>query len=174
VDIDALGQAIQSYFRGEQQEGLAILAFSAALVLVAAAVHVAARDGFSRGFGATALLVAALLSVTVLSLFRRDTPHQAELAAALRAGDAGAVVAAEADRMVDVVRRYPLYRQVALVLGLLALGAVGLSRRPVVSGVAAGILLLVVAQVVIDHYSEARAARYAGQLSAALAEGAAR
>ena len=35
---------------------------------------------------------------------------------------------------------------------------------------AAGVLLVVVAQVVIDHYSEARATRYAEYVRAALAE----
>jgi hypothetical protein len=38
-----------------------------------------------------------------------------------------------------------------------------------VNGAAAGVLLLVVAQVMIDHYSEARAVRYAEQLGARVA-----
>lgn len=174
MNSDALTTAIQAYFAGERHEGFAILAFSAGLVLVAAAIHVAARDGFSGGFGAVALLLAVLLSSTVISLMRRDTPHQAELTAAVRGGDASAVLAAEARRMAEVVRKYPYYRTVALALGLLALGAVAMSRRAWVNGAAAGLLLVVVAQVVIDHYSEARATRYAGHLRAALGERAAR
>lgn len=170
MNPDALTTAIQAYFAGERHEGLAILAFSAGLVLVAAAIHVAARDGFSRGFGVVALLLAVLLSSTVLSLMRRDPPHQAELTAAIRGGDARSAVAAEASRMAEVIRKYPYYRIVALGLGLLALVAAAMSRRGWVNGAAAGVLLLVVAQVVIDHYSEARAMRYAEHVRAALAE----
>lgn len=39
MNSDALTTAIQAYFAGERQEGFAILAFSAGLVLVAGAVH---------------------------------------------------------------------------------------------------------------------------------------
>jgi hypothetical protein len=173
MSSDALTTAIQTYFAGERHEGFAILAFSAGLALVAAAMHVAARDGFSRGFGAVALLLAVLLSSTVISLIRRDTPHQVELTAEVRGGDAGAALAAEASRVAEVIRRYPYYRVVALGLGLLALVAVAVSRRGWVNGAAAGVLLAVVAQVAIDHHSEARAMRYAGDLRAAHAERAA-
>jgi hypothetical protein len=174
MNSEALTTAVQAYFAGERHEGFAILAFSAALVLVSVAIHMTARDGFSRGFGAVALLLAVLLSATVISLMRRDTPHQAKITAAIRGGDAGAALVEEASRMADVIRKYPYYRIVALGLGLFALVAVGVSRRGWVNGVAAGVLLVVVAQVVIDHYSEARATRYAGQLRAALAERVAR
>jgi hypothetical protein len=51
---------------------------------------------------------------------------------------------------------------------MIALAAVALSRRAWVNGAAAGVLLLVIAQVMIDHYSEARALRYAGQLREAV------
>jgi hypothetical protein len=37
-----------------------------------------------------------------------------------------------------------------------------------VAGAAAGVLLLAVAQLAIDHYSEARATRYAAELRASL------
>jgi hypothetical protein len=113
MNVDALTAAIGDYFRGERQEMLAILACSTGLLLLAAALHAVGRDGFSRGFGLTALLLAVMLSSTAASLLLRDPPHQARL-------------------------------------------------------VAAGVLLLVVAQLTIDHYSEARATRYAGQLGAAL------
>jgi hypothetical protein len=76
--------------------------------------------------------------------------------------------------MAEVIRKYPYYRIGALGLGLFALVAVAVSRRAWVNGAAAGLLLVVVAQVGIDHYSEARAMRYAGQIRAALAERAVR
>jgi len=169
MNVDALTVAIVAYFKGERQEMFAILAFSAGLVLVAAALLAAARDGFSRGFGVAALVLAGLLSSVAVSLLRRDPPHRAMLVAGLRGGDARGVVAGEASRMAEVIRKYPYYRLAALGLGLLALAAVALSRRGWVNGAAAGVLLLVVAQLAVDHYSEARATRYAGQLGAALA-----
>ena len=50
-------------------------------------------------------------------------------------------------------------------VGLAALLILALSRQPWLHGVAAGMLLLVVAQVVIDRYSENRATSYLAQLS---------
>jgi hypothetical protein len=168
MNVDLLA-AIEDYFRGERHEMFAILAGALGLVIVAAALHAAGRDGFARGFGLTSALVAMLLSATAVSLLRRDPPHQARLVAAVQGAEARAALAVEATRMAEVVARYPHYRHAALGLGLLALAAVAISRRGWVNGAAAGVLVLLVAQLTIDHYSEARATRYAGQLSAALA-----
>jgi hypothetical protein len=166
--------AIAAYFEGERQEMYAILAGSMALVLLAGALNLAGKDGFARGFGATALLVALALSATAASLLVRDPPHHAMLVAGVRGPDAAALLAREAARMVDVLSRYPLYRLAALGLGLAALLAAALSRRGWVNGAAAGVLLLAAAQLTIDHYSEARARRYAERLDAAIAAGAER
>ena len=168
MNTDALITAVQAYFAGERHEGFAILGFLVVLVLVAGSLHAVGRDGFSRGFGIMALLLAILLSPMGVSLMRRDARHQAMLVAGLRGGDARAVVTAEAGRMAEVIRKYPYYRVAALALGALALAAAALSRRGWVSGAAAGGLLLVIAQLVIDHYSEARAVRYGGELRAAV------
>lgn len=43
--------------------------------------------------------------------------------------------------------------------------ALALTKKPWAHGVAVGLLLMVVAQVVIDHYSERRAHRYHGELA---------
>jgi hypothetical protein len=169
MNVDALVVAVERYFRGERSEMLSILAFSLAAVLVAGALHAVTRDGFSRGFGIATLASALLLSATAASLLRRDPPHQARLVANVRGTDPGASVAAEASRMAEVIRKYPSYRRVALGLAVLALVGVAATRIGWVNGAAAGILVLVVAQTVVDHYSEARAIRYARELDAALA-----
>jgi membrane-associated PAP2 superfamily phosphatase len=168
ANFEFLPAAIHSYFRGERQEMIAILAGSLLLVLAASGLWLAARDGFSRGFGIAAVVVALALSTTAVSLLLRDPPHEARLAAAVKGPGASAAIAAEADRMAEVVRTYPIYRGAALALGLLALLAVALSRRGWVAGAAAGVLLLVVAQWTIDHYSEERASAYARRLDEAL------
>jgi hypothetical protein len=169
MKADAVTVAIQEYFRGERQEMYAILAFSLGLVVVAGVLHAAARDGFSRGFGVASLVLAVLLSSTAVSLLIRDPPHEARLVAATQGGQGRAALLAEADRIADVIRKYPLYRGAAIVLGLVALVAVVTMRRGTVAGAAAGLLLLVVAQWTIDHYSEERARRYAARLGEALA-----
>lgn len=166
MNTDTLTVAIQTYFGGERSEGFAILAFSAGLVLVAAVLLAVGRDGFARGFAVVALVVAVLLSATVTSLMRRDTPHQDRLVVGVRCGNGMEIVTGETSRMAEVIRKYPYYRIAALGLGALALLAVALSPRGWVNGAAAGVLVLVVAQIMIDHYSEARARRYSGELSA--------
>ncbi len=168
MNTDALITAVQAYFAGERHEGFAVLGFLVALVIVAGTLHAVGRDGFSRGFGIVALLLAILMSPMVGSLMRRDARHQATLVVGLRGEDARAVVTAEVGRMAEVIRKYPYYRVGALGLGALALVAAALSRRAWVNGTAAGVLLLVVAQFMIDHYSEARAVRYAGELKSAV------
>jgi hypothetical protein len=169
VKTDAITAAIHEYFRGERQEMYAILAFSVGLVLVAGLLHAAARDGFSRAFGIASLVLAVLLSSTAVSLLLRDPPREARLVAAAQGGEVRAALAAEEHRMAEVVRKYPLYRYAATVLGLVALIAVVTMRRSTMVGVAAGILVLVVAQWTIDHYSEERARRYHELLGQALA-----
>jgi hypothetical protein len=170
VKTDAITAAIHEYFRGERQEMYAILAFSVGLVLVAGLLHAAARDGFSRAFGIASLVLAVLLSSTAVSLLVRDPPHEARLAAAAQGGEARTALAAEEHRMAEVIRKYPLYRITAMVLGLVALIAVATLRRSAVVGVAAGLLVLVVAQWTIDHYSEERARRYHALLEEALTQ----
>lgn len=167
VNAELLPAAIHAYFRGERQEMLAILAGSLLLALAAAGLWLAARDGFARGFGVAALAVALSLSSTAISLLLRDPPHEARLAAAVNGPDAPSAIGAEAGRMAEVIRKYPVYRYAALFLGLLALLAVAFFRRGWVVGAAAGVLLLVVAQWTIDHYSEERARAYARRLDEA-------
>ncbi len=167
MDLSALTSGIHGYFAGERQEMYAILVGSLGVVLIAGVLHLAARDDFSRGFGAAALILALLLSFTALTLLRRDPPHEAALVSALHGLGGSSALDAEAQRMTVVLGKYPAYRYAALVIGVAALLAAVFVRRGIVTGLAAGALLLVVAQATIDHYSEARARRYAAQLHAA-------
>jgi hypothetical protein len=169
MDLSALTSAIHGYFAGERHEMYAILVGSLGVVLIAGALHLAARDDFSRGFGAAALILALLLASTALTLLRRDPPHEAALVSALQGSGGRRALDAEAQRMTVVIGKYPGYRYAALVIGVAALLAAAFVRRGIVTGLAAGALLLVVAQAAIDHYSEARARRYTAQLDAAQA-----
>lgn len=160
--------AMRDYFRGERHEMLAILVGALALPLLAIGLYVAMRDGFAKGFAGAVLVSALLLAAAAASLLRRDPPLQAALEAGMRSPGATQAVASEADRIAGIVRRYPVYRYGALSLGLTALAAVVVTRRGWVHGAAAGVLILVVAQLIIDHYSERRASHYAVQLAEGL------
>lgn len=164
---EMLQMAIRDYFRGERQEMLTILAGALLLTLVAAALYAILRDGFAKGFTVVVVLAALLLTGTAASLLRRDRQLEARLQAEVRSASATEAVRTEAERVAEIVRKYPYYRYAALALGLTALAAVATTRHGWIDGAAAGLLLLIVAQLTIDHYSERRATRYAAQLHAA-------
>jgi hypothetical protein len=155
---------ITRYFQGERHEMLGIVGGSLAVTLLAGAFFVLARDQFSKSLLVTVLVSAALLSVTALSLLPRDVRLGTELAAAIQAGNGASAITGELARVQEIISKYQYYRYGASLLALLAVAAVVASRKGWVHGMAAGLLLLVVAQIVIDHYSEQRASRYHEQL----------
>jgi hypothetical protein len=155
------------YFAGERREMFAILAGSAGLALLSSWLFVAARDGFAKALMVTVLVAAFLLSATAISLLARDAKLRTVLASMVDSDGGGAGLSAERARVGEVISKYRYYRYSAVLIGVAALTALAVSRRGWVHGVAAGLLLLVVAQVVIDHYSERRARRYSDRLSGA-------
>ena len=162
-DANALNAAIRTYFTGERQEMLVILALVVAALLATTVFYATTRDGFAKGLGAVVLLSSLLLSATAVALLRRDPPLRAALEAAVQSNNAGAV-SSEAVRMAEVIRRYAFYRYGALLLGVLAFASAGVTRQGWVHGACAGALILIAAQLTIDHYSERRAVRYATAL----------
>lgn len=161
MKVEAMTVAIEGYFSGEHREMLLILAGCATAAAFAVALYLVARDGFSIGFGLTALAAALLLGATSASLLRRDSAHEAQLVAALGGANAQQEISAEAARIDVVIANYKYYRYTGLALGVLALLGVASTRNGVVNGIGAGLLLLVSAQMVVDHYSERRALGYA-------------
>jgi hypothetical protein len=168
MESSALLAAIRTYFAGERQEMLMILAATIIMTLATASLYWRSRDGFAAGLTLTVLLAAILLASTSVSLLRRDAPLRASIERA--AGDRSvAQLRDEAARIATVESRYPNYRYGAVVLAIIAIVLLNLTSRDWLRGVSAGLLLLVVAQVAIDHYSERRAHTYAGALGAWLA-----
>jgi preprotein translocase subunit SecY len=84
---------------------------------------------------------------------------------ALESGQRANAVTGEAERIRVVISKYKYYRYGAAVIGLIAIAGFLTSDRGRVHGVAAGLLLLVPAQVMIDHFSEQRAHIYLQQLN---------
>lgn len=163
----AVQQAVSEYFGGEFNEMLFILVGSALLVGLAAWLWIATRSGFAKAFGTTVLVAAALFSATAVSLMVRDKDLSNSLVQVASSPNRGQVVAKELERIDTVVSKYPYYRYGAAVFAALSVMGLLLTRRGWVHGIAAGLLLVVAAQVVIDHFSEQRARQYLSRLSAA-------
>lgn len=162
-----LRDAVTAYFAGEQIEMIAILVGALVLLLTAAVLWLWTRDGFAAGFALTAMAAGLLLGGTAATLLVRDGRSGPALAQAVSAPDVAVpAIAAETARIAVVIGKYPLYRYFAAALLTLALAGLLLTSRGWVHGAAAGLIILAAAQVVIDHYSEQRARRYAERLAA--------
>lgn len=162
--MSLVDHAVLTYFDGERREMLSILGASALLATLAVAFFLTARDGFAKGLMITVLASATMLSATAVSLLTRDQ-HLIRSLTSGRGSDAAAVaVQQERNRIIAVIAKYPRYRLAAVAFGLAALAMLWLSRQSWLHGVAAGLLLLVIAQTVIDHYSERRARTYLDQM----------
>jgi hypothetical protein len=163
--LSELAPSVLDYFRGERRETLSILGTSAIMAVAVVAFFQFSRDGFAKGLMITVLACAALLSATAISLLVRDTKLSQSIASGLSTSSATTIVQQEQSRVVAVIDNYPRYRWAAGAFGLAALSILAFSRQPWSHGVAAGLLLLVVAQVIIDHYSERRARTYLDEIA---------
>ncbi|WP_176442624.1 hypothetical protein [Noviherbaspirillum humi] len=157
--------AVLDYFAGERQEMLIILSGSAVLAIVAAWLWAATRTGFAMALAITVLVSASLLSAMAVSLLVRDKGLSGNVTQALGSEQRASAISAERERISVVISLYKYYRYAAAAVGVLALAGLLLTQRGWVHGLAAGLLLLVVAQTMIDHYSEKRARLYFEKLN---------
>lgn len=162
--IAPLQALIHDYFNGEQHEMMLIFAGSAVLTCIAAWLWFATRSSFAVGFGITVLVTAMLLCGTAASLLVRDKGLVDELTLSIGKPQQSQVLAKERARIEVVISKYRYYRYSAAVLAALSVLGLLLTSRGWVHGVVTGLLLLVVAQVVIDHFSEQRATQYLAAL----------
>ncbi|OOG54652.1 hypothetical protein B0E47_11300 [Rhodanobacter sp. B05] len=160
-----LQAALLEYFAGERREMLLVLGGSALFVTLAVWLWIADRSAFATGFTVTVLISVALVASTAGSLLVRDKSLVGTLTQQVNSPDARAAIQAERGRVEVVASKYRYYRYGAATITALVLLGLLLSHRPWVHGVAAGLLLLVVAQVMIDHYSERRAGLYLERLT---------
>lgn len=162
----SLQLAVREYFSGEHSEMLFILAGSVLFASLAAWLWLSTRSGFTIAFMVTVLASAALLSSTAASLLVRDAQLSRSLEKGIGSSHHAVVVSGERARIEAVVSKYRYYRYGAAAFAAVSLLGLLLTHRSWVHGAAAGLLLLVVAQVLIDHFSEHRARRYLTHLSA--------
>ncbi len=164
---DAVAAAIRAYFAGERAEMWILLAGCAVALALSIAHMLLARDAFARGLGIAVVIGVLILASTAIGLLRRDPGIESPLVAALATERRVDALTAERARIDVVISKYPVYRYAALALSLLALIAVAVTRRPMINGVAAGVLLLTVTLLIVDHHSEQRARGYAAALDIA-------
>lgn len=165
----SLQTAVLEYFAGERVEMLLILSGSAVVAALAVWLWMANRTGFAMAFGVTILASAVLLSATAGSLLIRDKGVSSAVTQGLGTDEHAFTLGAERERVSVVVSKYKYYRYGAGVLAALAVAGLMLSSRGWLHGMAAGLLILVVVQVLIDHFSEQRASIYLQRLTAAAA-----
>ena len=163
--ISANQVAVLEYFAGERREMFLILAFALGVAALALWLFIATRAGFAMAFMITVLLFGGLMSAGIVSLMIRDQASSRVLSLSLQTEQSATAIAGEKARIDVVLSKFKYYRFGAAVLGVLAMVGFMLSGRGWVHGVAAGLLLVVVAQVVIDHFSERRAQIYLKQLT---------
>lgn len=163
-DAALLVDTSREYFLGERREMIAILTSAGLAILIALFVLIRLRDGFASGFAFTVIIAAVLLAGTAFSLLKRDGPMLTAMTTEAQSGAVAAVREREISRITTVIGKYPVYHRVALALGFIALFLAAFFSVPAARGVAAGLLLLVAAQFIIDHYSESRARLYESRL----------
>jgi hypothetical protein len=166
--IPPLQFSVLQYFAGERREMLMILAAGAVMAALAVALWLAGPSSFAAGFGVTAVLGALLLSATAGSLLIRDTSLSRNLIQGIESIEPLQAIHAERERVGSIVSKYRYYRFGAAIFAAIAVLGLLLSIRPWIHGVAAGLLLLVVVQLVVDYYSERRAGVYLARLDAAV------
>ncbi len=148
------------YFAGERAEMWTAITAFLAVAAAAAWLFAVSPSAFETALIATILLVGGAMAVGLAVLLVRDHNALPALLRTLDSGDSVAALSTEAARIGVVVSKFRYYRIGAAVLGALALAGLTASNRPWVHGIAVGLLLVVVGQVVIDHFSEQRARIY--------------
>lgn len=161
-----LRSAIDVYFRGERTEMIAFLVFAGILVVTAIMLWLT-QDRFARSLSLVLAVCALIACSTALPLMFRDGPHAEQLRERIAQGEEAGVRVDEGARMTIVNRNYAYYRYMYAILVLVAIGLALFMRNATTSGIAAGLLVFAATGLVVDHYSEERAAVYTQHLQAA-------
>lgn len=161
MNTELLQSQIVNYFSGEQHEVTIILMIAPVVAALAFFLLLAAKDRFSVGFSIPVILLGIAFSITAASLLVRDKTLRANLISATETTEmARPALIAEKARIEKVIANYPYYRYGSIALVIIGFLAITLTRSSLANGITAGLLLAASAQLIIDHYSEARAEIY--------------
>jgi hypothetical protein len=158
-----MSAALTTYFAGEKSAGM-MLAAIGIVVLAGAALLFPARYEL-RAFAIT-LAVWGVIELTIgVGLWLKTDAQVAELVAKL-AQDPTAFYAAERPRMAGVQRNFVIIEiaEIVLIVGCAAL-ALALKGRPIVSGIALGVLINAAMLLAFDIVAERRGAIYHAALA---------
>lgn len=155
-----LQAAVLDYFSGERHAMLLILVGAFLMAALAVWMWAATRSSFAIGFSGMVLAVSILLSGMAGGLRVRDRTLSRDIVEGIQSADQTATLKIERQRISTVIGKYAVYRRAVAIVAMLGLLALLLSDRSWVHGVAAGLLTLVIAQVLVDHYSQERAEAY--------------
>jgi hypothetical protein len=162
---DQMLLSMAEYFRGERSEAWTLAACALGLALAGATFLWIVRDAFAVGLGPMLLLGALILATTSGTILIRDPGLHGSLMADLANPTAKvATMVNEQARIARVLADFQLYTRGLLGLGVLAIALLVFVQAPIVRGIAAGLLVMLTAQSIIDHYGDTRAKVYAEQL----------
>lgn len=134
------------YFAGERLKMLLILSRLIVATVLTAWLWAATRSGFALAAAVTVLAPALLFSATAGSLLMRDKTLSSTLARGIESSQEHSVVATERERVEVVVSKYKYYWYgAALIAAIGVLGLILPSARDRMHGIAAELLLLVLA-----------------------------
>lgn len=164
-DVESVVQvAVSEYFFGERQEMIIIIATFFAVIVSSLCLLYYSRTSFMIAFAGIVTVFGGMASAGAVSLIVRDRAISAELGTKLAGSARLDRLAVEEERIKVVLSKYQRYRYAAAILALISIGGVAFSQRGWVHGLAAALLLLVVGQMLVDHYSEQRALLYHSRL----------
>ncbi|UTV98427.1 hypothetical protein KDW99_14300 [Marinomonas rhizomae] len=166
--MENIQSAINAYFLGERNEMISIIVGS---VMVSTCIILLNRKYQRNLIKSISWSVSAsglLLSATAISLLFRDAELRNTLLSGLSASHTTELLTTELQRINTVVGKYRIYQCVSAGIIVSSLFAVFFSKHSTVRGISIGLILLSIAQLAIDHYSENRAIQYQNQLFHAL------
>ena len=161
MNVELLQNQIVNYFSGERREVTIIVITAPLIVALAIYLFLSAKDKFSIGFAIPVVLLGIAVSITAGSLLLRDKTMRTNLiSASENVETARPALETEKARIEKVIANYPYYRYGSVASVIIGFLAIAITKSSFANGIAAGLLLAASAQLIIDHYSESRAAAY--------------
>jgi lipoprotein signal peptidase len=160
---------MQAYFHGEKVESILMVAASIVILVVAGLLFFVLRHPFAKGL-AVVLLLTAIVAGSVGGAIVLRTDKQLTSLVSLYRTDPQKYWETEGARMAAVVKSFIYYRVLYGAACLVALLLVFASGRPVLHGVAVGLLLFGALGLTIDYFALDRAERYVAEIRAETGE----
>lgn len=164
----SLGEALQLYFRGERNLGIALAVYGAVLLAIAVWAW-RTHDGSFTAALAVTLGVLGLAFAGGGAFLAGKTPGQVAKLEADLGATPGPATEAEYQRMLRVNQLWPRAKLAWTVLTVAALALIMLAKRDWATGLGLALLMGTTALMAVDVFAERRAEPYTRALEAARA-----